>query len=167
MIKCYPLLSNAIIHELKEPFYPKTQKGSTWHGTTKEGISSRQFIKSFPFEPKTFVIDVIETEVSKGDWEFEVKDKAQLKKVSEYYDFISTKNNMKHIHLFQHIGGGCSMGSAVKNDDAQCDDQYQCECGASFKTHSESNTHWTMPHYIAGKETPELVDINTEEPHTP
>ena len=70
----------------------KTQKGSTWHGTTKEGITSRQFIKSFPFKPKTFVIDVIETEVKKDDWEFEIKDKVQLKEVSEYYDFIPPIN---------------------------------------------------------------------------
>ena len=64
----------------------KTQKGTTWHGTTKEGIKSRQFIKSFPFKPKTFVIDVFEKEVSKGNWEFEIKDKKQLKEVAEYYE---------------------------------------------------------------------------------
>ena len=69
----------------------KTQTGSTWHGTTKEGITSRQFIKSFPFKPKTFFVDVIETEISKGNWEFEIKDKAQLKEVSEYYKLVEKK----------------------------------------------------------------------------
>jgi len=64
----------------------KTQKGTTWHGATKEGIVSRQFIKAFPFKPKTFIIDVIEKEISKDNWEFEIKDKKQLKKVAEYYD---------------------------------------------------------------------------------
>ena len=64
----------------------KTQKGSTWNGTTKEGIKSRQFIKAFPFRPKTFFVDVIEKEMSKDNWEFEIKDKKQLKKVAEYYN---------------------------------------------------------------------------------
>ena len=64
----------------------KTQKGTTWNGTTKEGIKSRQFIKAFPFKPKTFVINVIEKEVSKDNWEFEIKDKEQLKEVAEYYE---------------------------------------------------------------------------------
>ena len=69
----------------------KTQKGSTWHGTTKEGITSRQFIKSFPFKPKTFVIDVIETEVGKGDWEFTIKNISDLDEVSAYYDLTPIK----------------------------------------------------------------------------
>lgn len=63
----------------------KTQKGTTWTGDTKDGIRSRQFIKSFPFKPKTFYIDVIEHEVGKDNWEFEIKDKEQLKEVAEYY----------------------------------------------------------------------------------
>ena len=66
----------------------RTQKGSTWTGTTKEGIMSRQYIKKFPFMPKTFYVDVIEKEISKGNWEFEIKDKGQLEEVFEYY-----KNN--------------------------------------------------------------------------
>lgn len=65
----------------------RTQKGSTWTGTTKEGITSRQYIKSFPFTPKTFYVDVIEKEISKDNWEFEVKDKKQLEEVKKYYDF--------------------------------------------------------------------------------
>ena len=36
--------------------------------------------------PKTFYVDVIEKEISKGNWEFEIKDKKQLKKVAEYYN---------------------------------------------------------------------------------
>jgi len=55
---------------------------------TKEGkeILSRQYIKSFPFEPKTFYIDVIEKEISKGNWEFIIKDEEQLKEVWNYYE---------------------------------------------------------------------------------
>jgi len=67
---------------------------------TKDGkkISSFQYIKKFPFEPKTFVIDVIETEWEKqkdgklikkeggGWWTSVVKDEKQLDKVWKYYD---------------------------------------------------------------------------------
>ena len=66
----------------------KTQKGTTWHGTTKEGIKSRQFIKSFPFKPKTFIIDVIETEISKDNWELKIKNMSDLNEVRTYYDMI-------------------------------------------------------------------------------
>lgn len=90
----------------------KTQTGSTWGGTAnlkvplsdlspyleggtkwmvdKDGmvnfpVQSRQFIKEFPFTPKTFYIDVIETEVAPDDWEFQIKDTDQLDKVWKYY----------------------------------------------------------------------------------
>lgn len=65
-------------------------------GTT---LCSRQFIKDFPFKPKTFYIDVIETEWYKdkesgkltekeggGWWTSVLKDENQLKEVFEYYD---------------------------------------------------------------------------------
>ena len=64
-------------------------------------LRSRQFIKSFPFKPKTFYIDVIETRFDKdkdtgiltpnpqGDWwESEIKDVSQLDEVKEYYDLV-------------------------------------------------------------------------------
>jgi hypothetical protein len=63
----------------------KTQKGSTWGGTA-DGVSSSQTIKSFPFIPKTFTIDVIEEEVVKDGWEFHIKNRDDLKQVREYYD---------------------------------------------------------------------------------
>ncbi len=44
------------------------------------GVISRQFIKSFPFVPKTFYVDV----VTVGD-DHNVKDLEQLDKVSKYY----------------------------------------------------------------------------------
>jgi len=50
-------------------------------------IGTKQYIKSFPFEPKTFVIDVIETEVEKDNWDFSIKYESQLTEVFEYYDF--------------------------------------------------------------------------------
>lgn len=59
-------------------------------------LRSRQYIKSFPFKPKTFYVDVIETEwadktetIEKqggGWWTSVVKDEEQLKQVFEYYD---------------------------------------------------------------------------------
>ena len=65
------------------------QKGSTWGGSAAkmngEVVRGRQFIKSFPFNPKTFYIDVIEKEVSKDNWEFTIKDEKQLEQVYEYY----------------------------------------------------------------------------------
>lgn len=76
----------------------KTQKGVTWTSNAgaicKDGsrIPSRQYVKSFPFKPKTFYIDVIEKEVAKDDWEFYIKDERQLKSVFKYYDlFTNTK----------------------------------------------------------------------------
>lgn len=67
----------------------KTQTGSTWTGSAflsdKTRIKSSQYVKSFPFEPKTFVIDVIEVEIKKDDWEFYVKNESDLDQVFEYY----------------------------------------------------------------------------------
>lgn len=68
----------------------KTEKGSTWTGTAILGdrstIRSRQYIKSFPFKPKTFYIDVIEKEVEKDGWEFWIKNERQLIPVFKYYN---------------------------------------------------------------------------------
>lgn len=72
----------------------KTQKGSTWHGSAKtktgETITSRQYIRSFPFKPQEFVIDVIEKEISKDNWEFTIKNDKDLEKVFEVYDKFLT-----------------------------------------------------------------------------
>lgn len=76
----------------------KTQDGTTWSnsfwlskddyltGNRKLMISSKAYIKSFPFNPKTFYIDVIEEEVAKDNWEMYLKDPKQLEKVWKYYD---------------------------------------------------------------------------------
>jgi len=76
----------------------KTQSGSCWSGSfwlSKEDyligdkskmVRCSHFVKSFPFEPKTFYIDVIEEEVAKDDWEMYLKDPKQLEKVWKYYD---------------------------------------------------------------------------------
>ena len=76
----------------------KTQKGAAWSGISSCGISSRQYIKSFPFQPVTFFIDVTKEEVKKDDWVFHVKDQKDLDKVWKVYDrnrkFI-TENDRK------------------------------------------------------------------------
>ena len=70
----------------------KTQNDQTYAtncgAICKDGskIYSRNYIKSFPFTPKTFYIDVIEKEVAKDDFEFYVKDEKQLKRVWKYYN---------------------------------------------------------------------------------
>ena len=64
---------------------------------------------------------------------------------------------MKHIHLFQHIGGGCGVGPMA---DKGCDDHYKCECGAEFRASSNHEVHFTMPNQVAGKETPEPIEVN-------
>lgn len=76
----------------------KTENSGCWSGSfwlSKEDylvgdkskmIHSTQYVKSFPFEPKTFYIDVIEEEVAKDDWEMYAKDPKQLEAVWRYYD---------------------------------------------------------------------------------
>jgi hypothetical protein len=76
----------------------KTQNGQCWSGSfwlSKEDylagdrskmVSCKQYVKSFPFIPKTFYIDVIEEEVAKDDWEMYLKSPKQLEKVFKYYD---------------------------------------------------------------------------------
>ncbi len=86
-------------------------KGDTWNEDktsndwdtftgTVEGIRSRQFIKSFPFTPKTFYIDVHRVPYDKdkhkiseavttgldGDVVYFIKDHEQIEKVFKYYD---------------------------------------------------------------------------------
>jgi len=76
----------------------RDQRGVTWSGMAwlseedyKSGdrskmIDKRGYIKSFPFTPKTFYIDVKDIEVEKDDWESFVVDPSQLDEVREYYD---------------------------------------------------------------------------------
>lgn len=63
----------------------RTQNGGYFTGSADD-VSSRQYIKSFPFTPKTFYVDVIEEEVKKDDWVFHIKDNEQLMPVFEYYE---------------------------------------------------------------------------------
>lgn len=86
-----------------KPYYidaiiKKDQNGTCWSGMAwlseedyKSGdrskmVGKKGYIKSFPFTPKTFYIDVEDIEVAKDDWESFVVNPAQLDKVKEYYD---------------------------------------------------------------------------------
>ena len=106
----------------RKPYYLdaivwKEENGNTYTGTARNGdevFLSRQYVKSFPFEPKTFYIDVVK-EILPSDWTEEpfiewdyydtkifeetgerkwtkekyrnrVKDPSQLDRVFKYYD---------------------------------------------------------------------------------
>jgi hypothetical protein len=59
-----------------------------------EKIRCNQFIKGFPFEPKTFVINVIEKEISPDNFEFFIKDESQLEEVFKYYQPITIRRKV-------------------------------------------------------------------------
>lgn len=55
-------------------------------GSVLTPFYSRQLVKSFPFTPKTFYIDVIREDNGPNDFEVYIKDPKQLKRVFKYYD---------------------------------------------------------------------------------
>ncbi len=63
----------------------KDQRGVCWNGKA-DNIGSSQYIKSFPFKPKTFIIDIIAEEVKKDDWINHIKNTEDLDKVWKVYD---------------------------------------------------------------------------------
>ena len=98
--RCSALFKNG---EDGKPYYidaivKRDQKGICWSGMAwlseedyKSGdrskmVGKRGYIKSFPFTPKTFYIDVRDVEVTKDDWESFVVDPTQLDEVWNYYD---------------------------------------------------------------------------------
>jgi hypothetical protein len=76
----------------------RDQNGVTWTGKCwlneedyknedrTKMISSRGYVKSFPFTPKTFYIDVKDVEVAKDDWESFMVDPSQLDEIKTYYN---------------------------------------------------------------------------------
>jgi len=89
--RCYSVFKKGVDGK---PYYLdaivwKDQNSSCFTGRVNnyknEEVRSRQYIK-LPFEPKTFYVDVISTEISKGDWEHYIKDESQLKEVWKYYE---------------------------------------------------------------------------------
>ena len=55
-------------------------------GDQSKMVRSRGYIKSFPFTPKTFYIDVKDVEIEKDDWESFMVDPSQLDEIKEYYN---------------------------------------------------------------------------------
>ena len=76
----------------------RDQNGTCWSGFAwlseedyKTGdrskmVGKKGYIKSFPFTPKTFYIDVRDVEVAKDDWESFVVHPSELDEIKEYYD---------------------------------------------------------------------------------
>jgi hypothetical protein len=97
-----PYYLNAIVFKNKDKDYTFTSGSVDLPDLAGDGkggkIGSAQYIKSFPFEPKTFIIEVDEKEYRKNEdgsltpedgggwWESWVKDPSQLDEVWEYYD---------------------------------------------------------------------------------
>lgn len=72
-------------------FKPKGESYSMHIGsgvklTDGSAIGSRQWVRKFPFTPKTFYVDIIQKEIAKDDWEYFIKDERQLQSVFKYYD---------------------------------------------------------------------------------
>ncbi len=87
--RCGPLFKDPKGSWYLDAIVWKDQEGSCWGGSaqTEDGkfIYARQFIKEFPFTPKTFYIDVVGKEVKPDGWEFYIKDPEQLDRVWKYY----------------------------------------------------------------------------------
>lgn len=68
----------------------KDQDGNTFTVSAKTDsgatILSRQYVKKYPFEPKTFYINVVRKEVAPDDYEYIVRDERHLNRVFKYYD---------------------------------------------------------------------------------
>jgi len=103
-----PYYLNAIVFTPKGKNYSFTSGGVAISEGSKETISSSQFIKAFPFVPKTFKIDVYEKEYRKlkdgslveesggGWWESWLANPKQLDEVWEYYNKKEKRNNEKN-----------------------------------------------------------------------
>ena len=93
-----PYYLDAIVFTPKGKDYSFTSGGVAISEGSKETVSSSQFIKAFPFAPKTFKIDVYEKEYRKlkdgslveesggGWWESWLANPKQLDEVWEYYN---------------------------------------------------------------------------------
>lgn len=77
----------------------REESGCCFTGKVK-GISSRQYIKGFPFEPKSFYVDVT-TSNSGIDY---IKDKSQIEEVAEYYDMKNIINSRYLLKDKKNVG---------------------------------------------------------------
>jgi hypothetical protein len=98
-----PYYLNAIVFVPEGKEYGYTSGGVMMEEGSEETVGSFQYIKTFPFEPKTFKITVHEREYRKlkdgtlieeeggGWWESWLADPKQLDQVWEYYDRYDRK----------------------------------------------------------------------------
>lgn len=89
--RCYGLFKEDGKVRYVDAIVWKDQNGAAFTGSAfvKSGnlkYTSSQYIKSFPFTPKTFYIDVVMEETAPDWWVAYVKDSGQLVSVSKYYD---------------------------------------------------------------------------------
>jgi len=112
--RCY-----ALFKEGKErPYYLdaivwKDQDGMTWSGSAilenGERVLSRQYVKKFPFEPKTFIVDITDTKE-----DFIIKDPKQLDEVFKYYDKFES-NKLNESFLFEQVQVELDGGFVQRN----------------------------------------------------
>lgn len=93
-----PYYLDAIVFKSINKDYTFTGNSVMMTEGDSQTIGSRQYIKKFPFQPKTFIVDVYEKEYRKlkdgslveeeggGWWESWLTDPKQLEQVWEYYD---------------------------------------------------------------------------------
>ena len=93
-----PYYINAVVFKPVGKDYTFTSNSVKMSENSNESIGSAMYIKSLPFQPKTFMVDVVEKEYRKnkdgsmveeeggGWWESWLKDPKQLDEVYEYYD---------------------------------------------------------------------------------
>lgn len=102
-----PYFLDAIIFKPVGKDYAFSSNNVALSEGSDEVVTSRQYIKEFPFQPKKFYIDVEEKEYRKlkdgtlveeeggGWWESWIADPSQLDEVWEYYDKFEKNKNGK------------------------------------------------------------------------
>lgn len=93
-----PYYLDAVVFKPVGKDYTFTSNCVKMSENSNESIGSAMYIKSLPFQPKTFVVDVVEKEYRKNEdgsmveeegggwWKSWLKDPKQLDEVYEYYD---------------------------------------------------------------------------------
>ena len=74
---------DAIVFKDQEGYTFTSNAGAIKKDESK--VRSSQFVKGYPFKPKTFYIDVIRKEIGEDDWEYYIKNERQLNAVWKHY----------------------------------------------------------------------------------
>ena len=78
--KCYYMY--AIYWKVKDEFWFNDAEILLWGKKHRKA----HWVKSFPFTPKTFTIDIEKKQKPNGEYIYYIKDKSQLNKAFEYYN---------------------------------------------------------------------------------